>query len=280
MKAAQTPEEAEAAFQQAVATRAAADTVIMVLGENANMAGEAASRGVTRSARASGRAAQSCRRPRQTRGSRPLERASAEHRLGGGERAGDPRGVGAWHRGRTRGCRHPVRRCQPGRQAAGHVPAQDGSQAPLYYARNLTHAPEGSRCITLALLGRPGVAARILSASGSATPRSRSTNLKVSAPQVKMGGSLTVTAEVANTGALPGDEVVQLYIHQRSGSDSRPMRELKGFERVTLTARREEDGGVPARPGRAPATGAPVTKAGCRTPRHSMCGLDLIPRRS
>ena len=31
-----------------------------------------------------------------------------------------------------------------------------------------------------------------------------------------------------------GDEVVQLYIHQRAGSDSRPMRELKGFERVTL----------------------------------------------
>jgi beta-glucosidase len=30
------------------------------------------------------------------------------------------------------------------------------------------------------------------------------------------------------------DEVVQLYIHQRHGSASRPARELKGFERVTL----------------------------------------------
>jgi len=39
---------------------------------------------------------------------------------------------------------------------------------------------------------------------------------------------------VTNTGAAAGDEVVQLYIHQKAGSDSRPMRELKGFERVTL----------------------------------------------
>jgi beta-glucosidase len=45
---------------------------------------------------------------------------------------------------------------------------------------------------------------------------------------------MTVTAEVSNTGKVAGDEVVQLYIHQRYGSDSRPLRELKGFERVTL----------------------------------------------
>ena len=45
---------------------------------------------------------------------------------------------------------------------------------------------------------------------------------------------VTVTADVTNTGPVEGDEVVQLYIHQRWGSDSRPMRELKGFERLTL----------------------------------------------
>ena len=59
-------------------------------------------------------------------------------------------------------------------------------------------------------------------------------NLNLSAKQVKLGGTLTVTAEVTNTGSVAGDEVVQLYIHQRYGSDSRPLRELKGFERVTL----------------------------------------------
>ncbi len=40
--------------------------------------------------------------------------------------------------------------------------------------------------------------------------------------------------EVANTGSRAGDEVVQLYLHQRAGKASRPVRLLKGFERVTL----------------------------------------------
>ena len=51
---------------------------------------------------------------------------------------------------------------------------------------------------------------------------------------MRIGEALTVTADVANTGPVAGDEVVQLYIHQKAGTDSRPMRELKGFERVTL----------------------------------------------
>ncbi|MDE3164824.1 MAG: fibronectin type III-like domain-contianing protein, partial [Acidobacteriota bacterium] len=37
-------------------------------------------------------------------------------------------------------------------------------------------------------------------------------------------------------GAVAGDAVAQVYIHQRSGSASRPVRELKGFRRVTLKA--------------------------------------------
>ena len=60
------------------------------------------------------------------------------------------------------------------------------------------------------------------------------TNLKVSAEQVKVGETIDVHVDVANTGPVAGDEVAQLYIHQRAGSDSRPARELKGFERLTL----------------------------------------------
>jgi beta-glucosidase len=59
-------------------------------------------------------------------------------------------------------------------------------------------------------------------------------NLKVGAPQVKVGGMATVSVDVANAGAVAGDEVVQLYVHQKAGSDSRPVRELKGFRRVSL----------------------------------------------
>jgi beta-glucosidase len=46
--------------------------------------------------------------------------------------------------------------------------------------------------------------------------------------------SIRVSAEVRNEGAVKADEVVQLYIRQRGTSVARPVRELKGFQRVTL----------------------------------------------
>ncbi len=48
------------------------------------------------------------------------------------------------------------------------------------------------------------------------------------------GGRFDVSAEVRNTGDRAGTEVVQLYIQLRGTSVARPVRELKGFERVTL----------------------------------------------
>src|SRR5205807_3963563 len=46
--------------------------------------------------------------------------------------------------------------------------------------------------------------------------------------------ALRVSAKVKNTGARAGEEVVQLYIRERGTSVARPVRELKGFERVRL----------------------------------------------
>jgi beta-glucosidase len=59
-------------------------------------------------------------------------------------------------------------------------------------------------------------------------------NLKLSDSRVNVGQSVVVTADATNTGAVAGDEVVQLYLHQKWDTDSRPLRELKGFERITL----------------------------------------------
>src|SRR5207247_9798503 len=58
--------------------------------------------------------------------------------------------------------------------------------------------------------------------------------LSVDRDALAPGDTLTVSVNVTNTGPRQGDEVVQLYIHQRHGSASRPVRELKGFQRVTL----------------------------------------------
>ncbi|WP_233493913.1 glycoside hydrolase family 3 N-terminal domain-containing protein [Desertihabitans brevis] len=48
--------------------------------------------------------------------------------------------------------------------------------------------------------------------------------------------TLTASVTVANVGEHDADEVVQLYLHQRSGTAARPVRELKGFQRVHVAA--------------------------------------------
>lgn len=59
-------------------------------------------------------------------------------------------------------------------------------------------------------------------------------HLAVKTPAIVPDGTLEVTADVQNTGSREATEVVQLYIHDRVGPTSRPVRELKGFDRVTL----------------------------------------------
>ncbi len=49
-----------------------------------------------------------------------------------------------------------------------------------------------------------------------------------------MDGSLTASVTVSNTGSRAADEVVQLYVRDLVGSISRPVKELKGFKRVSL----------------------------------------------
>ncbi len=62
----------------------------------------------------------------------------------------------------------------------------------------------------------------------------RLTNLRLSAQSIRADGKLTASVEVENTGRRTGDEVVQLYIRDVAASVTRPVKELKGFERITL----------------------------------------------
>ena len=52
--------------------------------------------------------------------------------------------------------------------------------------------------------------------------------------EIGIGESTRVLVDVTNTGARRGDEVVQLYIRDVVSSVTRPVKELKGFKRVTL----------------------------------------------
>lgn len=59
-------------------------------------------------------------------------------------------------------------------------------------------------------------------------------NLKVSAKKIKDTGDLTVTVDVTNTGKVAGKEVVQLYVGDVVSTVIRPVKELKGFEKILL----------------------------------------------
>lgn len=59
-------------------------------------------------------------------------------------------------------------------------------------------------------------------------------NIKLSSDSFKKGGSIEVSFQLTNTGKYEGKEVAQLYIRDLFGSVTRPVKELKGFELVTL----------------------------------------------
>ncbi|KPV48085.1 hypothetical protein SE17_39955 [Kouleothrix aurantiaca] len=61
-------------------------------------------------------------------------------------------------------------------------------------------------------------------------------NLVVETPEIAPDGELLVTVEVANTGSRAGSEIAQLYVHDLVASVTRPVRELKAFQRVALDA--------------------------------------------
>ena len=109
---------------------------------------------------------------------------------------------------------------------------KNAGQIPIYYSHNLTQNPGeqdkrywNEKSVPLYPFGY-----------GLSYTTFAFSDLKVNQPEIKIGNTAEVTVDVKNTGSRTGDEVVQLYIHQQAGGASRPIRELKGFERVALAA--------------------------------------------
>ncbi len=61
-------------------------------------------------------------------------------------------------------------------------------------------------------------------------------NLRFSRDKIKVGETVTVLVDVTNSGKVMGDEIVQLYINDKIASVTRPVLELKGFERISIGA--------------------------------------------
>jgi beta-glucosidase len=228
----QTPEEGEAAFKLAVETARAAELVVAVMGEKADMSGEAASRS---SIELPGRQQELLKAVLALGkpvvlvlvGGRPLAIEWEAENV--------PAILEAWQPGSEGG--HAVADVlfgdvNPGGKLPATFPRKSG-HAPLYYARTLTHQPEGSPMYQSRYWDGPTTPLYPFGFGLSYTTFAFS-NLKLDAPQLKLGAAVAVSVDVTNSGAVAGDEVVQLYVHQKAGGASRPMRELKGFRRVTL----------------------------------------------
>jgi beta-glucosidase len=222
-------EEAQNQFQHAVDVARGSDLIIAVMGETQNMSGESASRA---SINLPGRQ-EELLKALSTLGKpivlvllngRPLTIPwEVEH---------IPAILEMWYPG-SDGANALVDLLTGVANPGGKLPVtwpRDSSQIPMYYAHNATQDPQNQGRRYWDFPSTPqfpfGYGLSYTSFSFSAA--------KALSPAVKIGESVTVVAEVENTGSRPGDVVPQLYIHQRFGSDSRPVRELKGFDRLQL----------------------------------------------
>ena len=105
-------------------------------------------------------------------------------------------------------------------------------QVPIGYAHTRSHEPENQARRYWDEASTP----LFPFGYGLSYARFEYANLTVDQDEIGPDGSVTVSVEITNTGARAADEVAQLYLHQRHGTASRPVRELKGFQRISLDA--------------------------------------------
>jgi beta-glucosidase len=109
-------------------------------------------------------------------------------------------------------------------------------QIPIYYNhKNTGRPPDVNNKYTSKYLDVP-VTPLYPFGYGLSYSQFQLTNLQLSARSIRPDGRLTASVDVENTGRRAGDEVVQLYVRDTAASRTRPVRELKGFERITLRA--------------------------------------------
>lgn len=228
----QSPANAKAAFEQAVATAKRCDAVVMVLGEEALMAGEAASNSALRLAGLQQQlleAVAALGKPvvLVLINGRPLNISWAAEHIAAILEAWEP-----GNQGGNAVADVLFGDANPGGKLTVTWP-RNGGQEPLYYAHNLTFEPETDPNTKSKYQDQP-ISPLYPFGYGLSYTKFAVSNLQLNKAKAKVGESVGVSVDVQNMGTIAGDEVVQVYIHQQSGSASRPVRQLKGFERVSL----------------------------------------------
>jgi beta-glucosidase len=220
-------------FAEAVSAARAADFTVLVVGESAEMSGEAASRS---SLDLPGRQMDLVKAIHETgkpyavvlMNGRPLTiNWMAEN---------SPAILETWFAGTQAGNAISdvlFGDVDPGGKLPVTFPRNVG-QIPIYYNYKSTgRPPDVNNKYTSKYLDVP-VTPLFPFGFGLSYTQFRLSNLQLSARSIPTDGRLTASVEVENTGKRAGDEVVQLYIRDVAASRTRPVRELKGFERITL----------------------------------------------
>ncbi len=221
--------QADQEMEKAVDLARSSDLAIVVLGELHDMSGEAASR---QSLDLPGREEELLEKVVATGkpvvlvlvNGRPLNIAWASQHV--------PAILEAWYPG-TQGGSAVARLLFGDVVPGGKLPfswPRDVGQIPINYAHNTTQAPQDQGKRYWDVESTP------LYPFGFGLSYSQFTfsDLRLSKAKIQSEESLEVTVVVENTGSVRADEVVQLYLHQQYGSASRPVRELKGFQRIEL----------------------------------------------
>ncbi|NYF78775.1 beta-glucosidase BglX [Granulicella arctica] len=224
-----TPEQAKAEFDKAVDLARSSDLTILTLGETQDMSGEAASRSSLALPGEQEKLLEtiaSLNKPvvLVLLNGRPLDITWASEHI--------PAILEAWYPG-TQGGTAIANLLTGDAVPGGKLPLswpRNVGQIPINYTHNLTQdaSKQGER-----YWNEPSTPLYPFGYGLSYSAFSFS-NLKVTEPENKVGQPVHVSVDVENTGSIPADEVAQLYIHQQYGSASRPVRELKGFRRITL----------------------------------------------
>ncbi len=222
---------------EAVATAGKADVVVAVLGEPASMSGEAASRSELG---LPGRQLELLKALAGTGKPVVLVLMNGRPLTIEWEAANVPAILEAWHAGTEAGnavASVLFGACNPSGKLSMTFPRNVG-QIPLYYNHKNTGRPFG---------GNPNdkYKSRYLDVPneplfpfgyGLSYTTFAYTNLKLDKTNMSPSGSVQVSVTLTNTGKYDGAEVVQLYIRDRVGSITRPVKELKNFKKVFLKA--------------------------------------------
>jgi beta-glucosidase len=222
---------AEDEFKKAVKVAAESDLTIMVVGESEEMSGEVASRSslslpggqeeLIEAVVASGKPVVLV-----LMNGRPLDISWASLHV--------PAILEAWYPGSEAG--NAIANLLTGNKVpGGKLPftwPRSADQIPMFYAHTLSQSPATQKRRYWDAESTP----LFPFGFGLSYADFTFSDIKVNKESIAKGDTIEVSATVTNTSATAGDAVAQLYLHQQYGTSSRPIRELKGFRRLSLAA--------------------------------------------